>query len=99
MMLLNVPRLLPFIAIKQNLFLRVFGPNIFRSFRTLAERKLQMLDCTTKVQDLSSPLGNRLEKLRGDRSESWSIRINNQWRICFGWRNGEALNVEIVDYH
>ncbi|HBL55914.1 MAG TPA: type II toxin-antitoxin system RelE/ParE family toxin [Candidatus Lambdaproteobacteria bacterium] len=74
-------------------------PNIFRSFRTLAERKLQMLDSTTKVQDLSSPPGNRLEKLRGDRSESWSIRINNQWRICFGWRNGEALNVEIVDYH
>ena len=74
-------------------------PNIFRSFRTLAERKLQMLDSATNVQDLSSPPGNRLEKLRGDRSESWSIRINNQWRICFGWRNGEALNVEIVDYH
>jgi proteic killer suppression protein len=74
-------------------------PKTFRSFRTQAERKLQILDSATEVQDLRSPPRNRLEKLRGERSEFWSIRINSQWRLCFEWRNGEALNVEIVDYH
>jgi len=58
-----------------------------------------MVDSATEVQDLRSPPGNRLEKLGGDRAEFWSIRINSQWRLCFEWRNGEALNVEIVDYH
>jgi len=74
-------------------------PKHFRSFRTQAERILQMVDSATEVQDLRSPPGNRLEKLGGDRAEFWSIRINSQWRLCFEWRNGEALNVEIVDYH
>ena len=58
-----------------------------------------MVDSATEVQDLRSPPENRLEKLRADRAEFWSIRINSQWRLCFEWRNGEALNVEIVDYH
>jgi proteic killer suppression protein len=57
-----------------------------------------MLDAATVVTDLGVP-GNRLEKLKGDRDAQWSIRINGQWRICFHWQNGDALDVEIVDYH
>lgn len=58
-----------------------------------------MLNRATQMEDLRVPPNNRLEKLRHDRVGQWSIRINDQWRICFEWRNGEALNVEIVDYH
>jgi proteic killer suppression protein len=58
-----------------------------------------MLDAATVVTDLGVPPGNRLEKLKGDRDAQWSIRINGQWRICFHWQNGDALDVEIVDYH
>jgi proteic killer suppression protein len=58
-----------------------------------------MLDAATNLEDLTSPPGNRLEKLSGDRAGTWSIRVNRQWRICFEWRNGDAYNVEIVDYH
>ena len=58
-----------------------------------------MLNRATQMEDLRVPPNNRLEKLRHDRAGQWSIRINDQWRICFEWRNGEALNVEIVDYH
>jgi proteic killer suppression protein len=58
-----------------------------------------MLDAATVVTDLGVPPGNRLEKLKGDRDAQWCIRINGQWRICFHWQNGDALDVEIVDYH
>jgi proteic killer suppression protein len=51
------------------------------------------------LQDLKSPPGNRLEKLTGDRAGQWSIRVNDQWRVCFRWRNNEADAVEMVDYH
>jgi len=61
--------------------------------------KLQMLDSADTIDDLRSPPGNRLEKLSGDRLGRWSIRINNQWRICFRFENGNAYDVEIVDYH
>jgi proteic killer suppression protein len=58
-----------------------------------------MLDAVTKLEDLRVPPANRLEKLKGDREGQWSIRINDQWRVCFTWRDGNAYGVEIVDYH
>ncbi|HJQ39882.1 MAG TPA: type II toxin-antitoxin system RelE/ParE family toxin [Thermoanaerobaculia bacterium] len=64
-----------------------------------AVRKLRMLDAATTLEDLTSPPANRLEKLKGDRKGQWSIRINDQWRICFTWRDGNSYDVEIVDYH
>ena len=71
----------------------------FRGFERIALRKLLLLDAATAVTDLRSPPGNRLEKLKGQRDGQWSIRINDQWRICFRWQEGDALEVEIVDYH
>ena len=73
-------------------------PAAFRAFRKVAERKLQMLEAAAALQDLRSPPGNRLEKLAADRAGQYSIRINDQWRICFRWQDG-ACDVEIVDYH
>jgi proteic killer suppression protein len=61
--------------------------------------KLRQLDAAQTPADLRNPPGNRLEALRGDRKGQYSMRINQQWRICFRWRDGEALDVEIVDYH
>ena len=58
-----------------------------------------MLDQATDLRDLGGIPGNRLERLSGDRQEQWSIRINDQWRLCFAWRGGVARDVEIVDYH
>jgi proteic killer suppression protein len=58
-----------------------------------------MLDAAVVLEDLRVPPGNRLERLRGDRGGQYSIRINEQWRICFRWRDGDAYDVEIVDYH
>ena len=71
----------------------------FRGFERVAQRKLQQLDAAVELRDLSSPPGNRLEALKGERKGQYSIRINDQWRICFVWRDGDALDVEIVDYH
>jgi len=62
-------------------------------------RKLRMLDAAATLEDLRVPPGNRLERLRGDRSGQHSIRINDRWRICFKWQDGDAYDVEIVDYH
>ena len=62
-------------------------------------RKLLYLNRAVVISDLREPPGNRLEQLRGKRAGQWSIRINDQWRICFNWEEGEARNVEIVDYH
>ena len=70
-----------------------------QAIRTVALRKLDMLDAATRLADLRSPPGNRLEALVGDRRSQHSIRINDQWRICFVWRDGGAELVEIVDYH
>ena len=64
-----------------------------------AYRKLRMLNNAIDLNDLRIPPANRLEKLKGDREGQYSIRINDQWRICFDWSNGDAMNVEIVDYH
>jgi len=65
----------------------------------VALRKLRMLNRSTTLADLRVPPANRLEKLSGGRAGQWSIRINDQWRICFRWVDGDALDVEIVDYH
>jgi toxin HigB-1 len=62
-------------------------------------RKLRLISAARRVDDLRVPPGNRLEALRGDRAGQWSIRINDQWRICFRWTEGGADDVEIVDYH
>ncbi|MEP6493316.1 MAG: type II toxin-antitoxin system RelE/ParE family toxin [bacterium] len=62
-------------------------------------RKLAALDAAEALPDLRIPPGNRLEKLRGDRAGQHSIRINDQWRVCFRWHDGDAFEVEIVDYH
>ena len=64
-----------------------------------ARRKLLYLNDAEDLRDLLAPPGNRLEKLSGDRTGQYSIRINDQWRICFRWQGGQALDVEIVDYH
>jgi len=64
-----------------------------------ALRKLRQIDASATIEDLRNPPGNRLETLKGDRAGQMSIRINDQWRICFRWANGDAEDVEIVDYH
>jgi proteic killer suppression protein len=65
----------------------------------VAKRKLAMLDVATKLDDLKVPPGNRFEKLKGDRQGQHSIRITDQYRICFTWHNGDVYDVEIADYH
>lgn len=71
----------------------------FVNIRSVAERKLQMLHRATRIEDLRAPPQNRLEKLKGNRKDQWSIRINEQWRLCFRFEDGNAFDVEIVDYH
>ena len=71
----------------------------FGNIEAVARRKLHMLDDAEILADLGAVPGNRLEALGGDRHGQYSIRINDQWRICFFWRKGAAENVEIVDYH
>jgi toxin HigB-1 len=75
------------------------SPSRFRAIQTVAERKLQMLDIARRIDDLRVPPGNRLELLKGDRQGCWSIRVNDQWRLCFRFEDGNAFDVEIVDYH
>ena len=71
----------------------------FASIARVALRKLDMLAAATIVETLRVPPGNRLEQLRGNRAGQWSVRINDQWRLCFCWSGTNAENVEIVDYH
>jgi proteic killer suppression protein len=84
---------------------RLFHRESVRRFKAIerqALRKLDMLDAAQNIQDtrtLSTLPGNRLERLRGDRKGQYSIRVNDQWRVCFEWRDGHAYEVEIVDYH
>lgn len=72
-----------------------FGPDLQRQ----ALRRLQRLHAAVLLEDLRALRGNRLERLRGDRQGQWSIRVNDQWRICFVWEGGDAREVEITDYH
>ena len=81
---------------------RIFGDERvprYRSIERAARRKLLWLDAATRLADLRVPPGNRLEALKGDRKGQYGIRINDQWRICFRWEDGDAFEVEIVDYH
>ena len=71
----------------------------FRAIERVARRKLLYLQHARRLEDLRVPPGNRLEALKGDRRGQHSIRINDQWRICFDWKDGDAFEVEIVDYH
>ena len=82
---------------------RLFGRRSVRRLpadlhRTML-RKLVAVDAAEAIDDLRVPPGNRLEKLKGDRAGQYSIRVNGQWRICFRWKDGDASDVEIVDYH
>ena len=81
------------------LFHRERSRTLPQSIHRVALRKLRMLHRSQSLQDLRVPPANRLEKLSGDRAGQYSIRINDQWRICFVWRDGDAWDVEIVDYH
>ncbi len=74
------------------------GTGFLQSIERVALRKLQMLDQARRLDDLRTPPSNRLEALRGNRAGQWSIRINDQFRLCFVWDN-DAYEVEIVDYH
>ena len=82
---------------------KVFGRRSSRKFSTktqrIALRKLLLIDAAEAIKDFRIPPGNRLEKLSGRRKKQHSIRIDEQWRICFEWKQGDAYNVEIVDYH
>ncbi len=81
------------------LFRRERVRKIPQNLQQVALRKLRMLDAAISVDDLRIPPANRLEKLKGDRKGQYSIRINDQWRICFAFQSVEATDVEIVDYH
>ncbi len=83
----------------ERLFLRERRTKIASTLRRAALRKLLLLDAAETLDDVSVPPGNRLEKLAGDRDGRHSIRIKDQWRVCFRWEDGEAHDVEIVDYH
>ena len=71
----------------------------FVTIAAVARRKLRQLEIAGRLDDLRVPPGNRLEALKGDRSGQYSIRINDQWRVCFRWTKADAEDVEIVDYH
>ena len=83
----------------ESLFNRTFSKKLPRGIQRVAFRKLRMLNRAISLEDLRVPPANRLEALHGDRAGRYSIRINDPWRICFEWRNGDAHSVEIVDYH
>jgi proteic killer suppression protein len=83
----------------ERIFNGLVSKKLPRDIQRTARRKLLYLQDATDLRDLLAPPGNRLEKLRGDREGQYSIRINDQWRICFRWQDDHALDVEIVDYH
>jgi len=81
------------------IFARRAGSRLARPLQRAALRKLLLIDAADALDDLRVPPGNRLEKLVGDREGQHSIRINDQWRVCFRWKDGDAHDVAIVDYH
>ncbi len=83
----------------KKIFLGKTSTKLPKDIQRTARRKLLYLDEADDLRDLLAPPGNRLEKLKGDRAGQYSIRINDQWRICFDWVGNKAENVEIVDYH
>ena len=83
----------------EKIFNRQRSLKLPQDIQQIALRKLRMLNRAVSLNDLRVPPANRLEKLLGDREGQYSIRINQQWRVCFEWREGDAYEVEIVDYH
>ena len=83
----------------EKVYARQRSRNLPGDIQQIALRKLRMLNNSLSLNDLRTPPSNRLEKLSGDRGGQYSIRINDQWRICFEWQNGDAARVEITDYH
>ena len=83
----------------EKVFNRNYSKKLPETIQQRALRKLRMIDAAADINDLLVPPGNRLETLGGDREGQHSIRINDQWRICFTWSQGDAYDLEIVDYH
>ena len=83
----------------EKIFNRSFSGKLPQNIQNIARKKLVILDAVTMIDDLIAPPGNRLESLKGNRKGQCSIRINDQWRICFKWKDGDAYDVEITDYH
>jgi proteic killer suppression protein len=83
----------------EKIFNRYFSSKLPENIQHIARKKLITLDAATGLNDLRISPGNRLEALKGDRKGQHSIRINDQWRICFKWKAGDAYDVEITDYH
>ncbi|MFO7680846.1 MAG: type II toxin-antitoxin system RelE/ParE family toxin [Chloroflexota bacterium] len=83
----------------EKIFRRHHSKKLPQTIQRVAFRKLRMLHRAIDVNDLRVPPANHLEKLKGNRSGQYSIRINDQWRICFTWQDGDVYDVEIVDYH
>jgi len=83
----------------EKLFQRITPRYLPTDIQRKARLKLEILDAAERLDDLKIPPGNRLEKLSGGREGQHSIRINQKWRICFRWKNGDCYDVEIVDYH
>jgi toxin HigB-1 len=83
----------------QKIFSGEFSSKLPENIQRIALRKLTQVHGAATLSFLRIPPANKLEKLTGDREGQWSIRINDQWRICFEWRDGDAENIEITDYH
>jgi proteic killer suppression protein len=83
----------------EKIFNRRYSRKLPHEIQDVAFRKLRMVHRSISLDDLRIPPANRLEALRGDRKGSWRIRVNDQYRVCFVWKDGHAFDVEIVDYH
>ena len=83
----------------EKIFNRQFSSKLQQKIQRVARKKLVILDAAPELTDLRIPPGNQLEALKGNRKGQYSIRINDQWRICFKWSDGDAYDVEITDYH
>ena len=83
----------------EQIFKGKFAKKLPNQIQAIARRKLRMITNAHALEDLKQPPGNRLEPLKGDRKGQYSIRINDQWRIVFEWKDGDAFSVEIVDHH
>jgi len=77
----------------------IYSKKLPSEIQQIARRKLRMINNAQDINDLRVPPGNRLEKLKGDLSDFYSIRINNQWRIIFNWKGSDAYEVQVIDYH
>jgi proteic killer suppression protein len=86
-------------AENERVFRRLASRRLSAEVQRVAYRKLVVIDAAESLSDLRIPPGNRLEKLKGNREGQHSIRVNEQWRICFRWKEGDAYDVEIADYH